>query len=93
MSHISGVDFPATINFGVPFNVTVHYETDVGATRVDVTVLSHLDVSPSTIDVDPTATAKTASLKITAPPGGGAQIILVRFTLGASEWTSGASAS
>jgi hypothetical protein len=93
VSHIASVEFPPAIQFGAPFKITIHYETDASATSVDVTALSHLDVNPEAIQVDPNETSQDAQLTVAAPPGGGSQVVLVRFTLGASEWTSGASAT
>jgi hypothetical protein len=93
MSSISGVDFPKSITYGTPFNVTVHYTADPGATAVFVTGLNHLSVRPTSIAVDSAKNTAPASLTIDKPAGTPPAIAMVRFTLGVADWTSAATAS
>ena len=93
MSTITKVTFPVQIKFGQAFDVTVQYQADATATRVDVTSLSHNALGPEAIPIDPAKTSVSTKLTISALPAAGPQVILVRFTLGASDWTSGAMAS
>jgi hypothetical protein len=93
MTAILDVDLPIQIHFDTPFAATINYSIDDQVRQLNVVSLSHMIVTPSSIQLDPTGGSSTTMLTVKKPTTTGTQSVLLRFTLGPSDFTAGTTAS
>jgi hypothetical protein len=93
MTAIIDVDVPEQVQFDTPFSVTVTYSIDDHTRQLNVATLSHMTVTPSSIALDPNATSAVPRLTIARPRTVGPQSVILKFALGASEFSAGTTAS
>ena len=96
MITITNVVLPSNVKYGTAFKVTVSFQSNSATdpTDIDVTPLQHITVAPEAFTIqDLTTGNQSFSLTISVQAQPAPTVVMLRFSIGPSEFTAYANAS